>query len=95
MFRPGGAVAELVRRAEESISLLSRLRAGMEPAMAAAVSAARLAEDGTLIVLVSSPAWAARLRFETELLQRLCREQHLRCERVEVRVAGPDISNPG
>ncbi len=90
LFRPGGALAALVRRAEESLSLVARLKAGLEPGAGEALRAARLTEDGTLVIAVASPAWAARLRFDTERLQQICLEGQLRCERVEVRVAGPD-----
>jgi hypothetical protein len=89
MFRPGGPVADLARRAAESVDLLGQLQAGLEPGLAAALRAAQLKEDGTLVVAVSSSAWAARLRFATDQLLLRCRASGRTCERVEVRVAGP------
>ncbi len=73
IFRPGNAVHELARQASAAVDLAQTLRDGLAPDLAGALRSASIHGDGTLVVLASSPAWAARLRFEeTQLLAR-CR----------------------
>ncbi|MBT8098290.1 MAG: DUF721 domain-containing protein [Gammaproteobacteria bacterium] len=48
--------------------LLQILQKALPPDQAGAIAAANIREGGELVVLASSPAWAARLRFETEPL---------------------------
>ena len=49
----------VVRRARQMEELVSRLRAVLPTEEAASIVAANLRDDGTLVVLVSSSAWAA------------------------------------
>jgi hypothetical protein len=89
IFHPGSAVAGLAREAEAALGLADELRAGLGPDLAGGLAGARLRDDGTLVVLAASPAWAARLRFEAQALLLSCRERHPGAQRVEVRVSGP------
>jgi len=88
--RPGSAVGDLARRAEAMIDLAAALRAGLSPELSAALSAASLREDGTLVVTAANPAWATRLRFEASTLLARCRERHPHVTRIKVRAAGLD-----
>ena len=84
----GNAVSDLARRAETMIDLVGYLRAALAPELSAAVEAASLRDDGTLVVIGASPAWAARLRFEAPALLARCRERHPQATRVKVRAGG-------
>jgi len=66
--QPGNGLEKLVQHAKKMDALLAVLRDALPPAMAAEVRSANVRGDGTLVVLCSSPAWAARLRFEGERL---------------------------
>ena len=44
------------------------LSKGLDNEYAGAVVAANMREDGELVVIVASSAWASRLRYETEAL---------------------------
>ena len=88
IFRPGSALNDLARQAQASMDLAAKLRAGLPPEMSAELRSASLHDDGTLVVMAASPAWAARLRFETQILLACCRELHPQVRRVAVRVSG-------
>ena len=93
IFRPGSNIGDLARRAEATLELAAALRAGLPAEMSAELRSASLHDDGTLVVMAASPAWAARLRFEGETLLARCRELHPRARRIKIRVsgaAGPD-----
>jgi hypothetical protein len=91
IFRPGSALNELARQAEATVDLAAALRGAIAPALAAELRSASLHDDGTLVVMVTSSAWAARLRFEGEALLGRCRECHPATTRLEVRVASPGV----
>lgn len=95
IFRPGSPIAGLAREAEAATSLVDELRAALAAPLAGALAGARLREDGTLVLLAASPAWAARLRFEGEQLLERCRERHPDARRIEVRVRGPALPGEG
>jgi len=44
-------------------------------------------EDGTLVIIATSPEWASRLRFETQPFIDLCRQQGTLVRNVKVRVS--------
>jgi hypothetical protein len=87
--RPDSALHQLARRAEAAAGLSESLRGALPPALAQELRAASLRDDGTLVVVVSSSVWSARLRFESEALLARCRERHPEAQRVEVRVGMP------
>lgn len=88
-FRPGGPLAALAGRAAATASLADQLRTGLPPALGRQLRSANLREDGTLVVLAASSAWAARLRFEADALLAAARRLTPAVTRVEVKVAGP------
>ncbi len=63
-----GDLGRIVRRAREMGELTEALARALPSASAAGIAAANLKGDGELVVIATSPAWAARLRFETEAL---------------------------
>ncbi len=89
LSRSDSGLGRLARRAEAAMDLAEALRACLPDGLGAELRAASLRDDGTLVVLASSPAWAARLRFESGTLLSRCREHHPAARTVEVRVAGP------
>jgi hypothetical protein len=88
IFRPGSALHELARQAGATADLALVLRNGLTPELAGALRSASIHDDGTLVVLASSPAWAARLRFEEARLLALCADQRPPVNRLKVRVSG-------
>lgn len=59
---------KIIQRAQNMDSLTSSLQAGLPADLAVNLIAANVREDGNLVLVCSSPAWASRLRFETDQL---------------------------
>jgi len=68
-------------------NLTVRLKAALAEPAASQLLAANVGDDGSLVVICSSPSWAARLRFESERLLAAAAEAGVRVERLRVRVA--------
>ena len=64
----GEGLSQIVRHARDMGRLVGALRDALPGDQAEGILAANIREDGELVVLASTPAWAARLRFETDLL---------------------------
>jgi hypothetical protein len=64
----GGDLGNIVKRAREMGELTSSLCAGLPDEYAGAIIAANLRENGDLVVIAASSAWASRLRYETDAL---------------------------
>ncbi|MBT8080287.1 MAG: DUF721 domain-containing protein [Gammaproteobacteria bacterium] len=62
---PGDHLGKIVHIARNMGELTEALRAGLSEDLAAQLVAAATRENGELVVVASSSAWAARLRFET------------------------------
>ncbi len=88
LFQPGSPLQALASRAAAAVSLADGLRAALPAALGEHVQGASLREDGTLVVLAASSAWAARLRFEAPLLLDCARRLEPAARSIEVRVAG-------
>ena len=54
---------------------------------AGAIVAANMREDGDLVVIAASSAWASRLRYETDTLLAAAREAGLKVTACRVRVS--------
>ena len=83
-------VGRLAREAAERVALGDRLRTALDPELGLHLSGCNLRDDGTLVLLASGPEWAARLRFESDRLLKICREHNPRAARVRVRIAAAD-----
>ena len=64
---------KIIQRAKDMDSLTTALQGGLPQDLAANLVAANVRDDGDLVVVCSSPAWASRLRFETEQLIEIAR----------------------
>jgi hypothetical protein len=82
-----GGLGDLVRHARGMGQLVEHLQQVLPDDEAASVVAANVRGDGTLVVLVSSSAWASRLRFETDTLMAAAAECDMTVKGCEVRVA--------
>jgi len=82
----GGELADIVRRAREMGELTHVLCKGLPDEYAGAIVAANLREDGDLVVIAASSAWASRLRYETDALLAAAREAGLDPTACRIRV---------
>ncbi len=64
----GGDLGEVIGRARRMGELTDVLARALQPEQAAAVVAANVRDDGELVVIAASSAWASRLRYETDTL---------------------------
>jgi hypothetical protein len=81
-----GDLGQIVRRAREMGELTHVLCKALPDDYAGAIVAANLREDGDLVVIAASSAWASRLRYETEVLLAAARESGLEPTTCRVRV---------
>ena len=84
--QPGGSLEKIVRRAKKMDELTGLLRAALPAEVAENLVAANIGEDGELVVVANSPAWASRLRFENDALIEAAREAGEHPSRCRVRV---------
>jgi hypothetical protein len=63
-----GDLAKLISRAQRMGRLTDILTNALPESDRSAIVAANIREDGELIVICASSAWASRLRYETEVL---------------------------
>ncbi len=81
------SLARVVERARDMGDLAQILQDALPREQRSAVSAANLRDDGELVVLASSSAWASRLRYEADTLAAAVRAVGRRVDKVSVRVA--------
>jgi hypothetical protein len=82
-----GDLGDIVRRARD-LGELTEVLAGALPAdHAGAVVAANVRENGELIVIAASSAWASRLRYETETLLEAARSTGISVDTCRIRVS--------
>ncbi len=82
----GNALEELVQHAQDMDDLALRVRLSLDPAARDSIAAANLRDDGELVVVCKSSAWAARLRFESERMMRAAKDGGYEVTRCRVRV---------
>ena len=83
----GGGLGEIIRHARDMGNLVQMLQKALPDDQAPAIAAANIRDDGELVVLASSSAWASRLRYETEILMLAARETGQEVKSCSVRVA--------
>ena len=81
-----GGLGDLIRHARDMGELVSAIQAVLPDPEAAAVIAANIRDDGELVILCSSSAWASRLRFETEAMLQAAKTTGAEVSRCNVRV---------
>ena len=64
----GRGLGKIVQRAQNMDDLAHKLRLRVEPALAGHIVAVNARDDGELVVICTSPAWASRLRYASEEL---------------------------
>jgi hypothetical protein len=82
-----GDLASIIRRARELGELTDALSRALPDDCAGAVVAANLREDGNLVVIAASSAWASRLRYEADTLLAAARAAGLNPVACRVRVS--------
>ena len=85
-----GELQDIVRRARDMGKLASALARALPPDEGAAIVAANVRDDGELVVLCLSPAWASRLRFAADSLVEAAIAHGAEATRCTIRVARPD-----
>lgn len=78
---------QLAEAAQLRANLSDYLRNNLEDSLAAGLVHCNIHDDGTLVVLASSPEWAARLRFESQQFLDLCKQQKLAVRAIKFRVS--------
>ena len=63
-----GTLDHIIRTASDMDSLTGALRAALAPELADHLVAANTRDDGELVIICSSSAWASRIRFESDTL---------------------------
>ena len=82
-----GELAAVIRRARELGELTHILCEKLPDEYAGAIAAANVREDGSLVVIATSSAWASRLRYETESLLDAARQAGNDVTQCRVRVS--------
>lgn len=82
-----GGLGDIVRHARDMGELVGRLQKALPAEIGAQILAANIRDDGELVVLTSSPAWAAKLRFEADTLLDAARTTGADIESCTVRVS--------
>jgi len=82
----GGDLGSIVKRARKMGELTHALCDGLPDDYAGAIIAANLRENGDLVVIAASSAWASRLRYETDALLTAARGAGLSPSSCRIRV---------
>jgi hypothetical protein len=81
-----GDLGSIVRRARELGELTGLLSRALPGDFAGAIVAANVREDGELVVIAASSAWASRLRYESDVLLEAARAAGIETTACRVRV---------
>jgi len=84
---PSGTLDKIIQHAQDMESLTERLRDALGPDLGPQLLAANLRDSGELVLICSSSAWAARLRFETDGLVDALRASGTRVTGCRVKVS--------
>ena len=82
-----GGLGDIIRHAQDMGELVQCLQRQLPEDTAANILAANIRDDGELIVLASSPAWAAKLRFEAAALMAAACQSGAKVSSCRVRVS--------
>ena len=82
-----GDLAGIIRRARLLGELTDALCKALPDDYTGAIVAANMRENGDLVVIAASPAWASRLRYETDTLLAAARDAGLEPVACRVRVS--------
>ena len=82
-----GGLGDIIRHAQDMGELVQCLQQQLPEESAANILSANVRDDGELVVLASSPAWAARIRFEADSLMAAARQSGAEVSSCKVRVS--------
>lgn len=82
-----GGLGEIIRHARDMGEMVQTLQKALPDDAAQSIESANIRDNGELVVLASSPAWAARLRFEAGVLIDAARESGADVTSCTVRVS--------
>lgn len=82
-----GELGDVIDRAKRMGELTHILSRALPESERSAIVAANLREDGELVVICASSAWASRLRYESEKLLQTARDAGLAVHSCRVRVS--------
>ena len=85
--RNNGDLGDLVRRAREMGELTGVLVRALPDEQAMGVVAANVREDGELVVIAATSAWASRLRYESETLLKAAQSAGIKAHTCRIRVS--------
>jgi len=82
-----GDLGQIIRRARDMGELTGVLARALPEEQAAGLVAANVRENGELVVIAASSAWASRLRYETEVLLEAARSVGVKAHKCRIRVS--------
>ena len=82
-----GDLGNLINRARRMGELTDVLANALPESDRSAIVAANIREDGELVVICASSAWASRLRYETEKLLQAAKDAGLSAHTCRIRVS--------
>ncbi|MGI9221699.1 MAG: DciA family protein [Woeseiaceae bacterium] len=80
-------LGEVIQHARDMGDLVQILQSSLPAEQQTAISAANIRDDGELVILAASSAWASRLRYETDTLLAAASAAGKAVNRCTVRVA--------
>ncbi len=83
----GDGLGKIVQRAQKLEALTGVLRARLPAELASSLIAANPRDDGELVLICASSAWASRMRFETDLLIDAARQAGFMVDRARITVS--------
>ncbi len=83
----GGTLNKIIQRAQNMDELTTALRAELPADASQNLLAANLRENGELVLICASSAWASRLRFESDKLMEVARKTGLTVASCKVSVS--------
>jgi hypothetical protein len=82
-----GDLGNLINRAKRMGELTEILSRALPESDRSAIVAANIREDGELVVICASSAWASRLRYETETLLEAVKDAGMTAHSCRIRVS--------
>jgi len=91
LLKKGAAssLQKIIQTAQNMDSLTAALQAGASQDLADHILAANVRDDGELVVICSSSAWASRVRFESESLLEVAKRAGFAASSLRVTVTRP------
>ncbi len=85
--RTGDGLGKIIQRAQKLEALTGVLRARLPAEMAQSLVATNLRDDGELVLICATSAWASRMRFETDGLIDAARRAGFMVDRARITVS--------